>query len=336
MIDTRFHQRPLALLAAVVLAQVLLLAFQIKRDHDVRLIRYWAAWIVMPFERGGTDAVSHTGGIWSNYISLRGVRAENARLRAELDRLRLQNRELAAQAGEAQRLSTVLKFGEAHPETPMLAAQVIGASADPASHTLFLNRGDHDRVRRNMAVITPDGIVGKIVEVLPSTSEVLLINDKDSGAGALLADTRTHGVVKGSGDPDARLDYIVNDEPVRVGEIVLTSGEDRIFPKDLLIGSITVANPGNPFQVIHVRPAARLDRLEDVIILLTPQELKKSESADASAPGASPKSLGIVQKEPGPMPPVTPSSSAKTPSTSGAQPATKPAAAPPANPGSQN
>jgi rod shape-determining protein MreC len=336
MIDTRFHQRPLALLAAVVLAQVLLLAFQIKRDHDVRLIRYWAAWIVMPFERGGTDAVSHTGGIWSNYISLRGVRTENARLRAELDQLRLQNRKLAAQAGEAQRLSTVLKFSEAHPETPMLAAQVIGASADPASHTLFLNRGDHDRVRRNMAVITPDGIVGKIVEVLPSTSEVLLINDKDSGAGALLADTRTHGVVKGSGDPDARLDYIVNDEPVRAGEIVLTSGEDRIFPKDLLIGTVIVANPGNPFQVIHVRPAARLDRLEDVIVLLTPQELKKSESADVSAPGASPKSLGIVQKEPGPMPQVAASSSAKTPSSSGAPPPTKPAEAPPASPGSQN
>ena len=105
MIDTRFRQRPLALLAAVVLAQVLLLAFQIKRDHDVRLIRYWAAWIVMPFERGGTDAVSHIGGIWSNYISLRGARAENARLRAELDQLRLQNRELESQAGEAQRLS---------------------------------------------------------------------------------------------------------------------------------------------------------------------------------------------------------------------------------------
>ena len=344
MIDTPLRQRPLALLAAVVLAQVLLLAFQIKRDHDVRLIRYWAAWIVMPFERGGTDAVTHTGGIWSNYISLRGVRAENARLRAELDQLRLQNRQLATQAGEAQRLSTILKFSEAHPETQMLAAQVIGASADAASHTLFLNRGDHDRVRRNMAVITPDGIVGKIVEVLPSTSEVLLINDKDSGAGALLADTRTHGVVKGSGDPDVRLDYIVNDEPVRIGEVVLTSGEDRIFPKDLLIGTVSVANPGNPFQVIHVRPAARLDRLEDLIILLTSQELKKPKSLDAPAPGASPNSPGIVQKEPEPMPKFPAPSSAKALSSTNAQPAAKsaaglpaaPPAAPPASSASKN
>jgi rod shape-determining protein MreC len=332
MIDTPFRQRPVFLLAGVVLAQVLLLAFQIKRDHDVRLIRYWAAAAVMPFERGGTDAVEHTGGFWSNYISLRGAHAENARLRAELDQLRLQNRELAGQAAEAQRLSAILNFREAHPETQMLAAQVIGASADPASHTLFLNRGDRDHVRRNQAVITPDGIVGKIVEVLPSTSQVLLINDKDSGAGALLADTRTHGVVKGSGDPDARLDYVVNDEPVRAGELVLTSGEDRIFPKDLLIGTVSMANQGNPFQVIHVKPAARLDRLEDVIILLTPQELKKpADSADL--PGASPKSPGIVQKEPEPTTTPAAAPSGKAPAPNASRPATQaPSAALPARP----
>ena len=198
MLDNTLRQRPLALLAALVLAQVLLLAFQIKRDHDVRLIRYWTTAAIMPFERSGTWGFSKTGGIWSNYIG------DDVAL--DLHQLRLRNRDLEGQAGEAQRLSLLLNFHEAHPETPMLAAQVIGASADPASHTLFLNRGDRDHVRRNQAVITPDGIVGKIVEVFPATSQVLLINDKDSGAGALLADTRTHGVVKGSGDPDPRLD----------------------------------------------------------------------------------------------------------------------------------
>src|ERR1700689_1653544 len=304
MLDSTLRQRPLA--------------FQIKRDHDVRLIRYWTAAAVMPFERSGSWGFSKTGGIWSEYIGLRGTRAENTRLRTELDQLRLRNRDLEGQAGEAQRLSLLLNFHEAHPETPMLAAQVIGASADPASHTLFLNRGDRDHVRRNQAVITPDGIVGKIVEVFPATSQVLLINDKDSGAGALLADTRTHGVVKGSGDPDPRLDYVVNDEPGHPGEMILTSGEDRIFPKDLLIGTVSIANQGNPFQVIHVRPAARLDRLEDVLILLTPQELKTAnESADAG--GADANSPGIVQKE-------------ASPSAASAKPASaKPAAASSAN-----
>ena len=128
----------------------------------------------------------------------------------------MRNRELESQAAEGQRLASLLNFRNAHPEAYMLAAEVIGASADPTSHTLFINRGERDHVRRNLAVITPEGIVGKIVEVFPTSSQVLLINDKESGVGALFAATRTHGVVKGSGDPNPRMDYIVNDEKVQV------------------------------------------------------------------------------------------------------------------------
>src|SRR5579863_4484529 len=174
MLEASFSRhRPLALLASVVLAQVLLLAFQIKRDHDVRLIRYWAAAVVMPFERGGSWSTSKVGGIWGGYIALRGTRAENARLRSQVDELQIRNRELESEAAEAGRLGVLLGFRDAHQEAPMLAARVIGASADPASHTLFLDRGERDKVRRNMAVITPQGIVGKIVEVFPTTAQVL-------------------------------------------------------------------------------------------------------------------------------------------------------------------
>jgi rod shape-determining protein MreC len=311
MLDiSQARHRPLALLATVVLAQVLLLAFQIKRDHDVRLIRYWAAEAVTPFERGGSWSLSHVSGAWHGYIALRGTRAENARLRSELDQLQLRNRELESQAAEAQRLSALLGFHDAHPEAPMLAAQVIGASADASSHTIVLNRGERDRVRRNMAVITPQGIVGKIVDVFPTTSQALLLTDKDSGVGALLLDTRTHGVVKGSGDPDPRLDYVVNDEKVQAGEMVLTSGEDRIFPKGLFIGTVAAAAPGNPFQVIHIQPAAHLDRLEDVLILLSQQELspKKSELAiDARS-----ATVGVVQTQSAPAAASLPSEPAKT------------------------
>ena len=190
MIDTFSRHRPLALLAAVVLAQVLLLAFQIKRENNVRLVRYWAVALLTPLERGGTWAFSGVGGIWSGYVGLRDTRVENERLRAEVEKLRLRNRELESRSAEAQRLSALLSFHDAHLEASMLAAQVIGASADPTSHTLFINRGEREHLRRNMGVITPDGVVGKIVEVFPSTAQVLLINDKDSGVGALFAATR--------------------------------------------------------------------------------------------------------------------------------------------------
>ncbi|MFY9731401.1 MAG: rod shape-determining protein MreC [Candidatus Acidiferrales bacterium] len=286
MSDTLISRhRPLSLLAALILVQVLLLAFQIKRENNVRLVRYWTVQTLTPVERVGTWSFSKIGGLWSGYIGLRNARTENARLQKELDELRMRNRELESQAAEGQRLASLLNFRNAHPEASMLAAEVIGASADPTSHTLFINRGERDHVRRNLAVITPEGIVGKIVEVFPTSSQVLLINDKESGVGALFAGTRTHGVVKGSGDPNPRMDYIVNDEKVQVGDKILTSGEDHIFPKDLPIGRVETAKAGSPFQAISIDPTARLDRLEDVLVLMTQQELtpKKTDVLPATS-----------------------------------------------------
>ncbi len=282
MVNIFSRHRPLALLASVVLAQILLLAFQIKRDRDVRLIRYWAVGIMTPVERGGTWGSSSIRGIWTGYIDLHNARKENTELRDEMGRLQIRNRELESQAHEAQRLEVLLNFREMHSEAQMLAAQVIGASADPTSHTLFINRGSRDHLRNNMAVVTPDGIVGKLVEVFPNTSQVLLINDKESGVGALFAQSRTHGVVKGSGDPMPRMDYIVNDEKVKVGDTILTSGDDRIFPKGLLIGTVADMKQALPFQIIHIDPATRLDRLEEVMVLLSQQPLEPKNTAENS------------------------------------------------------
>jgi len=286
MIDLIFR-RPIFLLAIVVMAQVMLLAYQIKGEHDVRLLRYWAVALITPIERVGTSSTSKVGGVWSGYVGLHGARSENNQMRAELDQLRIRNRELESQAAEAKRLEAILNFRDAHPEAQLLAAEVIGSSSDPTSHTLFINRGERDRLRVNLGVITSEGIVGKIVEVLPNTSQVLLINDKDSGVGAMFAATRTHGVVKGSGDPEPHMDYVVNDEKVTAGDAIVTSGEDHIFPKDLPIGVVREAKPGSPFQIIRVQPAARLDRLEDVIVLLTQQPLSPLKPAAAASAAGS-------------------------------------------------
>jgi rod shape-determining protein MreC len=319
------RHRPLSLLAALVLAQVLLLAFQVKRDHNVRLIRLWAAQGTTPFESTGTWFFSRIGALWTGYVALHGARAENRLLHKQIDELELRNRELATRAAEADRLAVLLNLRDAHPEAPMIAAQVIGASADPASHTVFINRGERDRVRRNQAVITADGIVGKIVEVFPTTSQVLLINDKDSGVGALFVDTRTHGVVKGYGDPNPRMEYVINDEKVHPGEVILTSGEDRIFPKGLMIGTVQDAKPGYPFQIIHVQPGARLDRLEDVMVLLTQQELTPDSThgfgvAPVEAQPASQAVLQSSSQTQGVAPAVSAKPSA-TPAAKSAKPA---------------
>lgn len=319
MLNIFSRHRPLALLASVVLAQILLLAFQIRRDRDVRLIRVWAVALMSPVERSGTWGYSGVHGFWTGYIDLHNARKENRDLRDELGRLQLRNRELESQAAEYQRLKGLLDFRDAHTEAQMLAAQVIGASADPTSHTLFINRGSRDHLRNNMAVVTPDGIAGKVVEVFPNTAQVLLINDKESGVGALFATSRTHGVVKGSGDPLPRMDYVVNDEKVKPGDTVLTSGDDRIFPKGLLVGTVTDTKPALPFQIIHVQPAARLDRLEDVLVLLTQQPLEPKiygESSPSLVPAPPPPSA--------PVGPATPGSSAAAASATSSAASGKP------------
>ena len=297
IVDAISRYRSLALLAGVVLAQIMLLAYQIKREHDVRLIRQWSVEASMPAARGGSWFFGHLGGLWSGYVDLYNARKENEDLHAQVGQLELRNSQLETEAAEAHRLEVLLDFRNAHPEAQMLAAQVIGASADTASDTIFINRGEQDHIKKNMGVITPDGVVGKVVEVFSTSSQVMLMTDKDMGVGAMFSDTRTHGVVKGTGDPQPLMDYVVNDEKVTPGQTIVTSGEDRIFPKGLLVGAVNSAKDGNPFQKILVKPAARLDRLEDVIVLVTQQEL---------APAKPGQSFTVSPVPPPPPAPTTP------------------------------
>lgn len=282
MLDFPSRQRPFPLLITVVVVQVLLLAFQIKREHDVRLVRLWAVEILTPLQRAASWSISAVGGGWKNYIDLRHTHAENEFLREQVQKLELQNRQLESRAAEADRLAGLLDFKQSHTDAPMLVAQVIGASADLASRTIFINRGERDHLRRNLPVITPDGVIGKIVEVFPSSAQVLLINDQNSGVGALFAESRTHGVVKGTSEPLLQLEYVANDEKVKVGALIVTSGEDKIYPKDLPVGTVASVKQGNPFQTITVQPVARLDRLEDVIVLMTQQEITLKKPAEAA------------------------------------------------------
>jgi rod shape-determining protein MreC len=291
MIAIPSRHKSLTLLAGVIVAQVLLLAVQIKRERDVRLIRVWAVELISPIQRSVSWMIYGAEQGWGGYIGLRHAKQDNQALQSEVDTLKLRNAELEGRAREAARLAGLLHFREAHSATPMIAARVIGASPDAGSLVVNIDRGSRDGIRRDMGVITPEGVVGKILAVYPDISQVLLIGDKDSGVGALLANTRTQGVVKGTDKPQLSMDYVSKDDKVSVGETVLTSGQDRIFPKDLPVGTVVVATPDRtaPFMQITVKPAAHLDRLEEVLVLLTRQELDmQKETGENTAPLAAP------------------------------------------------
>lgn len=274
-------RRPLLVFAVALGVQLLLLAFQIRREHNIRLIRVWTVEAFTPVESAGTASLDWIGGVWKGYIGLYDAQRQNRRLQAEVDRLHLQVDQLNGQAAEAARLASLLGYRQAHKQMRLLPARVISASPALATRLIYIDRGAHDGVRANMAVITPEGVVGKILEVYPESSQVLLVTDRQSGVGALLSPTRTEGVVRGTGGPRLQMDFVQKDEKVSPGELVLTSGLDQVFPKDLPVGTVLSTRPGSPFQQIELRPAARLDRLEDVlVVLMRPKILAPPASAD--------------------------------------------------------
>jgi rod shape-determining protein MreC len=284
MIAIPSRHKSLTLLAGVIVAQLLLLAVQVRREGQVRLIRVWAVELISPVQRAGSWTIYNFEHGWGKYISLRHTRQENDVLHAELDQLKVRNAQLEGRALEADRFARMLNFRETHADVPMVAARVIGASPDSGSLVIYIDRGSRDGIRRDMGVITPDGVVGKILAVYPDTSQVLLLGDRESGVGALLANTRTQGVVKGSGKPELSMDYVSNDAKVSAGETVLTSGQDRIYPKDLPVATVVQAAPDHktPFMQILLKPTAHLDQLEEVLVLLTRQELDLRKEAEAS------------------------------------------------------
>jgi rod shape-determining protein MreC len=282
MVGVPSRHKSLVLLAGVILLQVLLLAVQIKRASQGRLIRSWTVGAVSPFERAGSYGFGWFHDIWRHYFALRNTTKDNEELRRENDALKLQVAQLQGKAAEADRLALLLNFRQSHGDVPMVAARVIGGSAGTASQTIELDRGERDGIRKNMGVITPDGVVGKVVEAYPNTAQVLLLTDKDSGVGAMLADSRIQSPVGGTGEPLLAMKYVPNDDTVSMGERVITSGMDRIFPRDLPVGTIAEIKSGNPFKQIRIKPAANLQRLEEVLVLLTLHPLQlKNDSAPA-------------------------------------------------------
>jgi rod shape-determining protein MreC len=289
MVGIPSRHKSLVLLAGVIVLQILMLAVQIKRDSEGRLIRVWTVGAVSPFERAGSNGFGWIRDTWRHYFALQNTTRENEQIRRENDELKLQLSQLQGKAADADRLAALLNFRQSHTEVPMIAARVIGVGAGTAS--LTIDRGERAGIRKDMGVITPDGVVGKVVETYPNAAQVLLLTDKDSGVGAMLADSRIQSPVGGQGEPLLIMKYVPNDDTVNVGERVITSGMDRIFPRDLPVGTVVEIKSGNPFKQIRIKPAANLERLEEVLVLLSlrPLEMKNEENtpdAKTSAPSA--------------------------------------------------
>ena len=292
-------------LIVILLAQAILLATQVRRPADplrpdgqhVRLVRLWAQAVMAPFEKIATGA-SHTLRTgWANYVDLRDVRQHNQELEHQLAQLRIERGALSQDVVEAQRLRSLLQFKQQYIAST-LAAQVIGTSGSTQSRVVVLDKGERDGLRPDMAVMTPDGIVGKLRDVFPTTSQLLLIDDPGSGAGVVLDSTGIRAVVHGTHQGGIVIDNLTPDDRIQVGEKVVTSGGDQVFPRGLPVGTITsvrMDSKHQPYLLITLAPAANLHRLEEVLIVTetsdqlnpqTQQELAADASVHAADLGA--------------------------------------------------
>lgn len=273
--------RNVSFLAAAIFLQILGLAVQVKspgENHPARLIRVWAVSTITPFEKGLVRVQIGASDIWHNYFYLRGVRQENRELRDQIEQLQIEQVRMKQDADQAHRLQALLGFKEQF-IAKTLAAQVIGSSGSEQSRTVTIDRGSRDGILPDMAVISATGVVGKVISVFKSTAQVLLINDQQSGVGTILEQSRLQGVLKGKSSGELVIDKIMADEEVKMGDRVLTSGGDQIFPKGLIIGTVDRIEKGPEFLQVMVRPSASLNRLEEVLVIVKKEEREPPSTA---------------------------------------------------------
>jgi rod shape-determining protein MreC len=306
--------RNLLVLLAILVAQIVGLAVQVRHTDSgrntldpqdgpgVRLIRMWANQAVSPPERLIHSSRMGTAWLWQNYIDLRHTQQQNQELQKTIDRLRLEQAALLEDAKQGQRLQALLDFQQKY-IYQTVAAQAIGSSGSDQSRLFYIDKGSDYKLERDMAVITPDGIVGKVREVFPHSAQVLEINDQTSGAGVILATTRIRGTLRGNAIGQPQIVGVVADQRIQTGEAVLTAGGDMIFPRGLPVGTVAkvVHDPDRDgFVDVIVNPAAHLDRLDEVLVItstgarLSPQQQQDIATSEALK---GPEAAAILEKK---------------------------------------
>ena len=222
----------------------------------------------------GLDVAAQT---WRRYLSLVGVQQENERLRSRILELEQQAVRLGEVEQTDKRLAELLKFRSAL-EGEMQAAQVIGRDPLPWFGTFTINKGETDGVHKGMAVLSPFGVIGQTMATGAHAARVLLITDHNSGVDAIVQRSRARGIVEGSLDGRCVMKYLKRGEDVEVGDQIVTSGLDGIFPKGIMVGTVTHVTRGNRglLQVAEVKPSVPLNEIEEVLVVKGGAVLKET------------------------------------------------------------
>jgi rod shape-determining protein MreC len=275
ILDVR--QRSGYLFLAVLLGHVILISAQVNSRSGVPVLESVTFGLFAEVQRGSSAGVSSFRNVWNHYIRLRHVEAENASLKRELDEVKVQFQERRALADRARGLQELLQLRD-RSNLQTTAAEIIASSPSPDFRTLTIDKGTLYGLQPDMAVIAPGGVVGRVVIPTPRSAKVQLLSDRNAAVGALIERSRAQGVAMGGGDQHLRLEYVSEAADVVVGDLVVTSGIDGIFPKGFTIGSVDVVEKSGPsYKRITIKPAVDFSSLEAVLVVLTPTPIHQAE-----------------------------------------------------------
>jgi rod shape-determining protein MreC len=264
------RQRAGYLFLAVTLGHVLLISAQINSRGGVPVLESVTFGALAEVQRVSSALFSSVHQVWTGYVGLRQVQTENEQLRRELQDAQVALQQQRALADRSRTLEQLLELRDrSHLKTA--AATVIAAGASPSFRTLTIDKGSREGIHADMAVIAAAGVVGRVVMPSARAAKIQLLVDRNAAAGALVERSRAQGVVTGSGGELLTLQFVPEIADIAVGDLVVTSGIDGIYPKGYIIGRIdAIEKAGGSFKNITVRPAVDFTSLEDVLVVLTP------------------------------------------------------------------
>jgi len=271
------RQRPGVVLAVAILLHVTLISAQVNTASGLPVLQVVTFGSFSEVQRGTMSIIDGVRGLWSGYIALQQVQQENTALKQEMQTLQIKLQQERAEAQRTDNLRQLLELRE-RANLDTVAAEVIAGAASPDFRTVTIDKGSSDSLETDMAVISPAGVVGRIILPSRRASKVQLLIDRNAAAGALIERTRVQGVVVGMGDGLLHMQYVPGSADVKTGDLVVTSGIDGIFPKGFVIGTVDHADRGaGAYHEIVVRPAVDFSRLEEVLIVRTPPASRSSQ-----------------------------------------------------------
>lgn len=273
------------LFVAVIIGHVILISTQVQSRRGVPVLEAMTFELFSRVQGATSGVVRGVRDSWGNYVDLRGARSENEALRHRVAELEVRLQEQRAVAAKSERLQALLGLKPSI-ATPVLAAEVIAGYGEAGMLTVTIDRGSHDGVKENMAVIAQGGVVGRIIgPVAANASRVQLLIDENAAAAAVTERTSAGGMVIGwRNEPLLRMDLVSNLDDVQAGDLVVTSGADGIYPKGFTIGRVDTSERGSQlYRTITVRPTANFRALDEVLVVLREARPALTEAA-AGAP----------------------------------------------------